>query len=392
MVVTGTATSWNNLSDGPWDAIVIGAGPAGALAAREMATAGASVLMIEKRVFPRSKVCGACLNGRALGILGDVGLGSLATGSGGVALREFRLHFRKRRVCLALPIGMALSRHRLDAELVEAAIDSGARFLSETRAQIGETGDGIRRVHLTCGGQTQVIGSRVVLAAPGLGGSCLPPAAPMRVRIARGSRIGAGCRITLASSGYEQGTIFMAVGRHGYVGLVRVEGGSLNVAAAFEPELVRRHGTMGAAASAVLAEAGLPALDELESARWQGTPPLTRQTRPIAAERLFLLGDAAGYVEPFTGEGIAWALASGRAIAPLALRGIACWDSRQTRDWNRLHRRLVRQRQMICRAGAAMLHRPWLTVLGFEILARLPGAASGVIRSLNATPSLSEVR
>ena len=206
------------------------------------------------------------------------------------------------------------------------------------------------------------------------------------------SRIGAGCRLTIASSGYEEGTIFMAVARRGYVGLVRVEDGSLNVAAAFEPELVRRHGTTGAAASAVLAEAGLPALDELESARWLGTAPLTRQTRPIAVERLFLLGDAAGYVEPFTGEGIAWALASGRAIAPLALRGIAAWDPRLTRDWNRLHRRLVRRRQTLCRLGAAVLHRPWLALLGFEVLARIPGAASGIIRSLNATLSFSEVR
>ncbi len=185
----------------------------------------------------------------------------------------------------------------------------------------------------------------------------------------------------------------MAVARQGYVGLVRVEDGSLNVAAAFEPELVRCHGTPGAAASAVLAEAGLPALDGLESARWQGTPALTRQTRPIAVGASLPAGRRRPAMSSRSrAKGSPGRSPPAEAIAPLALRGIACWDSRLTRDWNRLHQRLVRRRQTICRAGAAVLHRPWLTQLGFEVLARIPGAASGIIRGINATPSCFEVR
>ena len=53
----------------------------------------------------------------------------------------------------------------------------------------------------------------------------------------------------------------MAVGRSGYVGLVRLEDGSLNVGAAFELAFVRSFGTLAAAAAAVLAEAGFPMLD-----------------------------------------------------------------------------------------------------------------------------------
>ena len=58
----------------------------------------------------------------------------------------------------------------------------------------------------------------------------------------------------------------------------------------------------------------------------RGTASLTRQTRPIAGERFFVLGDATGYIEPFTGEGMAWAMVSGQAIAPLVRQGIKYWE------------------------------------------------------------------
>ncbi len=143
--------------------------------------------------------------------------------------------------------------------------------------------------------------------------------------------------------------------------------------------------------SQVLDEAGIPPIVGLESTRWEGTAQLTRQTRPIAADRLFLLGDATGYVEPFTGEGMTWALASGQAIAPLALRAIEQWEPRLAVEWDALHRRIVRDRQFVCRVAAALLHRPWLARLGFEVIARLPSAAGPILGLLNASPSFPKV-
>ena len=60
-----------------WDAIVIGAGPSGAMAARRLSLAGARVLLVEKKRFPRLKVCGACLSRAALEELDRAGLRSL---------------------------------------------------------------------------------------------------------------------------------------------------------------------------------------------------------------------------------------------------------------------------------------------------------------------------
>ena len=60
-----------------WDVAVVGAGPAGSLAARELARRGAAVLLIDRARFPRYKVCGGCLNPRAIRQLEKAGLGNL---------------------------------------------------------------------------------------------------------------------------------------------------------------------------------------------------------------------------------------------------------------------------------------------------------------------------
>jgi menaquinone-9 beta-reductase len=370
-----------------WDGVVIGAGPAGAMAARQLALGGRRVLLVEKKPFPRWKICGACLNGRALAALRLAGLGSLVTRLGAVRLEQFHVGFRGRTARVAMTDGVSISRSRLDAALVDAATAAGARFLDETHAVVGDVRDAARGVKLTHHGQSVEIAGRVVLVATGLGTLGLADASGAQTQIQAGSRIGAGCLIAGAPSFYDERTIYMAVGREGYVGSVRVEDGSLNVAAAFDPALVRRWGSPGPAAVAILDEAGFPPIRGIESAHWQGTARLSRRTSPVAAERLFVLGDAAGYVEPFTGEGIAWALASGQAVTPLAAQATDRWDPAIERAWSALHGRLIGRRQLVCRMVALALKRPWLASIGFELLAHVPASAGFVLKQLNAPPS-----
>ena len=367
-----------------WDAVVIGAGPAGAMAARELALLGGRILLVERKRFPRWKICGACLNGHALACLRAAGLGSLVERQGAIKLDQLQVGFRNRRVRLALPEGAALSRSRLDAALVDAAVDAGTQFVPETQAIVGGIRDGLRLLRLTHRGKSIDIRGRVVLVAAGLGNHCQTDSSTARTQVRPGSRIGGGCLIDYAPDFYHERTIFMAVGRAGYVGAVRVEDGGLNVAAAFDPAVVRRHGAPGAAAAAIILDAGFPAIAGLERALWQGTAGLTRHTQPLAQERLFLLGDAAGYVEPFTGEGIGWALASARAVAPLAQRAMGNWDPRFAREWSELYRQLIGRRQLVCRAVAMGLRRPWLAAIGFEVLTRVPASAGFVVRRVNA--------
>ncbi len=374
-----------------WDAIVIGAGPAGSLAARQIALGGARVLLVERRAFPRWKVCGACLNGRGLAVLDAVGLGSLTAKLGAIPLESFDLRHRGRAVRLPLPVGMALSRASMDSELSERARDAGVCVLNETQATVLPVLNSARRVELTHNRVTVSIAAKVVVVAAGLGQQCIRDEPEVQTDAVLGSRMGAGCVVEDMPEGFEPGTLSMAVGRYGYVGLVRVEDGSLNVAAAFERDWLRTLGAPAAAAAAVLDEAGFSKVPGLQSARWQGTAGLTRRARVAGSERLFLVGDAVGYVEPFTGEGMAWALAAGLAVAPLALRAIERWNPALPKEWTETHQRLIASRQRACRFVAGVLRRPLLVRVGFAVLANRPAFARRFVRHLNAPPRLVDV-
>jgi flavin-dependent dehydrogenase len=246
--------------------------------------------------------------------------------------------------------------------------------------------DGSRAVDLTGpDGVAHRAAARVVLAADGLGGRSLARLGNRR-RVAHGSRVGLGCVIDRpvadGLNDFAAGAIGMAVGAGGYVGTVRTETGSLNVAAAVDPSSLRAGGGPAAAVAGLLRAAGFPVPDALAEVRWHGTVPLTGRPVAVAGRRLFVLGDAAGYVEPFTGEGIAWALGSARAVAPLALRAVRGWDDSMIRGWTALHRRRVRHRQWACRAIAAGLRHPGLVrpVLGF--LTSHPALATRVVRAV----------
>ncbi|MEM9657265.1 MAG: FAD-dependent oxidoreductase, partial [Planctomycetota bacterium] len=96
-----------------WDVVVIGAGPAGSMAARGLARLGRRVLMIDRQRFPRSKVCGCCVNQAALGLLEQPERELLETE--GSPLRTYRLASAGRVATVELSGGMAVSRDLLDA-------------------------------------------------------------------------------------------------------------------------------------------------------------------------------------------------------------------------------------------------------------------------------------
>src|SRR5262249_18634642 len=171
-------------------------------------------------------------------------------------LRAFRLGVRGRSARLDLPAGMAVSRARFDATLVGAAVEAGARFLPRTEARVGAIEGATRPVHLGRGMHHRIIRARLVLAAPGLGLSCLPDGSAPRTRVAPGSRLGTGCFLVDGPAEYDPGTIHMAVGKAGYVGLVRLDDGRLHVAGAIPPRVLGEAGGPGAAAAMILFEAG----------------------------------------------------------------------------------------------------------------------------------------
>ena len=191
MSVAATLTP-DEASRRDWGAAVVGAGPAGALAARELARCGVAVLLIDRADFPRGKVCGCCLNGHALATLRTVGLNGLAERCGAVPLAELALSAGGRPARVPLAGGVALSREAFDAALVEAAVKAGAAFLPRTRAALDGEEQGGRFLLLYHGAESVRVAARVVLAADGLGSALLARAGLSAAPAAPGARIGAG--------------------------------------------------------------------------------------------------------------------------------------------------------------------------------------------------------
>lgn len=365
-----------------WDVLVIGAGVGGSIAARELAQMNCRVLLIDKKNFPRRKVCGACLNASGLQLLARIGLSGLVPGLGGLPVRRLTLNCGGRRVDLPLLEGRSVSREKLDLALVEASMESGVEFLPETCGTIdpGVHADGWRTVTLAQHESVTQVKARVVIVASGLGAQGLPSTDEWSTWAAPAARVGAGCVLEMSESGYLPETIWMAVGRRGYVGLVRLEDHRLNVAAAFDRPFLAEFKSPGAAAGFILTEAGLNCPSQLSSAEWHGTVTLSRRITPVAHQRVFLIGDAASYIEPFTGEGMAWAMESALRVAPWARRAVGGWSQDVEQGWIREYRCQIQKQQRTCRVVSHLLHNSSLQAISIMILQAWPGLAKLVMR------------
>jgi menaquinone-9 beta-reductase len=380
------------LADHLWDAIVVGAGPAGALTAHDLALAGARVLLVDRATFPRPKICGCCLSGRALDVLKRSGLLSDVMALGPHRYDRLHVAARRSKATLRLPMGLSVSRERLDEALVVKAATAGARFVSGAVASIATATDaaGLPRLVLAQaeGGRRTAVTCRVVIAATGLasgfagrelGGECIRPT----------SRIGAHAVLDAhATTSWTDHAINMAIGAGGYVGAVRLEDGRWNLAAALDACAVKRQRGIAPLVSTILAGVGWSLPTGGDGPFWRGTPRLSRRPRRVAAERLFAVGDAAGYVEPFTGEGMACALEGGRAVVELALLAIERWDHRLVDAWTNRLRREIQRRMALPTIAAWSVRRPRLTAGLASVLTRWPDLATPVINHANAAASV----
>lgn len=348
---------------GAVDLLVIGAGVTGAAAAISAARApgkNLSILLVDHSPWPREKVCGCCLG--AIGVASLSRLGFKTCEIPHVRLDRVRISTRG-GATFDLPHagGAVMTRSVLDASLVNAAMAVGVSFRSRCSATVIAQCGGVWRVRL--GNDTWL--ARAVIVADGLGGrslSMLPRFAP---QVARAARVGIGVHVpgsSVPQGIVPAGTVHLAHGQGGYAGLVRCGDGSLNVAAALDPESMRALRGPLPMVQKLLNEAqvGL-ALDP--TTRVAGTPLLTRRRAAIGGPGLIIAGDAAGYVEPFTGEGMTWALVSGERAGFLAAhaigRGAAALEALGS-EWGVWYRRELAPMQRACRSIRPLLQSPAL--------------------------------
>jgi len=368
-----------------WDAVVIGAGPAGSVAALEIARLGRRVLLVDRKPFPRRKVCGTCLSGTAASQLRELGLGSLLDDQNQcVPLSRYELRHGGRRLDLPTSGGYSIPRSELDAALADAAIEAGATFRDETSARVGDVSNGRRGVHLTSARTRERLTASVVVLAAGL--TLKAPVEGMQVAVYRQSLLGAGAILPAESFDLPRGTLRMLAGREGYCGLVRTADGTVHAAAALDADLVKAEGIAGSVAKLVR-HTHERTSDPFANVEWTGTPALTRTVRPVAAERLFLIGDAAGYVEPFTGEGIGWAIDAGRAIGPIVDEACRNWTNESATKWCRTYQRSIRSRQRLCRPLVRGLRNQRLTSCSLAAVSRWPVLARPLLSHLRLVES-----
>src|SRR5688572_21058691 len=134
-----------------FDALIIGGGPAGATTALLLAEAGWSVAIIEKKTFPRRKVCGEFISATSLPLLQKLGLANFYMTSGGPEIKRVGLFASDTMLTSAMPLaklslnqwGRALGREHLDKALLNKALDAGAKLWQPWLAKTLQRNDGI---------------------------------------------------------------------------------------------------------------------------------------------------------------------------------------------------------------------------------------------------------
>ncbi len=373
---------------------MIGAGPAGSSVARALAGLGWRTALVERGPRHRGKACGHCLNPRAARLLRSAGLLNdtrrLAVG----ATRRLRVHAEHcSPVSAELPAceetgpGLLVERHRFDQMLIDRAAEAGVRVLQPASANLAAVGRHEALVEVTQGRDRLRLCCPLVVGADGLRSATAAAAGlgpPARV----GRKYGFALDVPLAEAGTgwmpEADTIEMFVTADGYLGIVRHGPGLLHLAGLVGQGVAARspYGFIGAAARrfGVLGQTGLDDLDPHQCIRLLGAGPIPCRPGRIAAGPVVLVGDAAGYTEPFSGEGMSWALQGAQVLAEVAARREpGSWPSDASRDYQRSWRRHVGRRQYLGRALSTALERPGLGRSLHRVAGRHPSIARWLI-------------
>jgi geranylgeranyl reductase family protein len=354
---TGSATvsSGKAVSSDSADVIVVGAGPAGSTAAYHLATAGLDVLLLEKTSFPREKVCGDGLTPRAVKALTAMGI-PVEPGNGWLINKGLRIIGGGGRIELAWPdlssfpgYGTVRTRTDFDQLLARHAQKAGVRLLENisvtgptidertgevtgvTAREAAAPAEGAGRASKRPEGAQRNFGARLVLAADG-NSSRLSIAMGLRTRPDRplGVAVRTYYKTPRHDDDYLEAWLDLWDGRQllpGYGWIFGMGDGTSNVGLG----LLNTSDAFGNIDYRALLKRWLASMPpEWGFAEENRTQPVRGAALPMGFNRtphytrgLVLVGDAGGMVNPFNGEGIAYAMESGELAARSIVQALA---------------------------------------------------------------------
>ena len=301
------------------ETLIVGGGPAGAATACGLAAEGREVLFIERAAGPHHKVCGEFLSIETQTQLLRLGVDVARLGA--VPIENVTLHSSSRSVTAALPFrALSLSRYRLDEALLECAARRGAQLKRGVAVRSVEPADGGWTVRCDDGA---TIHCRHLVLATGKKG--LRGMGDGR----DGSLVGVKMHVRLpAAAGRAlDRCVELALLDGGYAGLEPVEDGIVNLCLVLPRVVIARLGPGWPALQRHLT-ASLPVLAE----RLEGAQPLWN--KPVAVvcpgggylhretgAAIYRVGDRLAHIPPFTGDGLAIALASAALAAEHICQG-----------------------------------------------------------------------
>jgi flavin-dependent dehydrogenase len=373
------------------DVLIIGGGPAGSALARQLALAGVDVLLADKKEFPRDKPCGEFLSPECQPYLEAIGLGTLLADLGAHRVAGIRMHAAGRAATgrfVAWPprgagsFGFGIRRSRFDDALLRAARAAGARVatrLEFVALRRGADGVVIGADLRGPDGAPAAVTARWVIGADGVFsrvarelGEHRPIAWLQQVALASHFAGVPGrplAEVHLLHSGFFAAT---TVDEQVFsVNLVLPRTRFRTRTAADWDAFVGQHAAIAAPDLAARLAAGR------RLGPWQGLGPLAHRPARVIARGAALVGDAAGYLDPLTGEGIYFALFGARALGEALLGALA--DPRRSaaalRSYARRRHREVAPRCFLAGLLQRGLRHPAISSLFLRGLARWPHLA-----------------
>jgi flavin-dependent dehydrogenase len=328
-------------------------------------------VLLERAHFPRAKVCGCCLGARGVSALAQCELGDALDGA--CALVSASIAHGRHWVDVPLAGSRVIGRDVLDVRLAERAARAGCDVRMGARATVVELGhaSGAATVQVddVASSASRTLRADLVVCADGLGGKSIAAhGAADAWSVDPASRFGVSATLQPDALDIPASHLWMMSRHDGYVGAVRLPSGEIDVAAAIDPAAARRCGGPDALIGSIVQGCGR-AFGACAPRLWRGTPALTRRRAWVGRGRVICVGDAAGYVEPFTGEGMSWAIEGAVAAASSALCIMSGGDASV---WDRTLAEVIGAHQRRCRRVATMLRYPRATVYALRAATRIP--------------------